>query len=167
MKSFEVKSGKLVVSDPCYSKDTWCQIILENVRNGKWNAVAEVNNQGTFGNRVARLRANTPVDVVHIEKYSGEVGVDSGQAGICDYDAFGWGEGELDDNESFYGAVCNITLNNSHGIYNNAGVFSQSGFGDGGYPCYVGYDKDGKVCFVEIVFIGDENEQDEHDDEDY
>ena len=34
---FEVKSGKLMVSDPCYKKDTWCQKVLNDVRNGKWN----------------------------------------------------------------------------------------------------------------------------------
>lgn len=38
--TFEVISGKLVVSDPCYAEDLWCCNALENVRNGVWNAHA-------------------------------------------------------------------------------------------------------------------------------
>lgn len=34
--SFDVHSGELIVSDPCYSLGTWCQGKLENVRNGEW-----------------------------------------------------------------------------------------------------------------------------------
>ena len=37
-KSFEVKSGALRVTDPCYDMDTWCAGTLEDVKNGKWLA---------------------------------------------------------------------------------------------------------------------------------
>ena len=33
IKQFEVTSGKLVCSDPCYTIPTWCQGIVENVEN--------------------------------------------------------------------------------------------------------------------------------------
>lgn len=36
--SFEVSSGALRVTDPCYSLDTWCAGQLQNVMNGEWNA---------------------------------------------------------------------------------------------------------------------------------
>lgn len=36
--SFEVTCGKLLVTDPCYTKGTWCTEVLENVLNGKWNS---------------------------------------------------------------------------------------------------------------------------------
>ena len=32
---FEIKSSKVLVSDPCYQLDTWCNGIVNNVRNGK------------------------------------------------------------------------------------------------------------------------------------
>lgn len=37
-KSFEVKSGALRVTDPCYDMETWCAGTLESVKNGKWFA---------------------------------------------------------------------------------------------------------------------------------
>ncbi len=33
---FEVKSGALRVTDPCYDLTTWCSGTLQNVKNGKW-----------------------------------------------------------------------------------------------------------------------------------
>lgn len=39
-KEFQVTSGALRVTDPCYSIDTWCAGTLENVANGKWFAQA-------------------------------------------------------------------------------------------------------------------------------
>ena len=37
-KSFEVKSGALRVTDPCYDMEAWCAGTLESVKNGKWFA---------------------------------------------------------------------------------------------------------------------------------
>lgn len=37
-KGFEVKSGALRVTDPCYSMDTWCAGTTNNVLNGRWLA---------------------------------------------------------------------------------------------------------------------------------
>ena len=48
---FEIKSGKVVLSDPCYELGTWCQGIVNNVKNGEWFADAEYVD--SFGNRVA------------------------------------------------------------------------------------------------------------------
>ena len=38
--SFEVVSGKLAVSDPCYDTDVWCRGELENCKLGNWVATA-------------------------------------------------------------------------------------------------------------------------------
>ena len=35
MDEFEIVSGTLICSDPCYDIPTWCQGIVENVKNGK------------------------------------------------------------------------------------------------------------------------------------
>jgi hypothetical protein len=37
-QSFEVASGALRVTDPCYGVDVWCSGQLENVKNGTWHA---------------------------------------------------------------------------------------------------------------------------------
>ncbi|QOC57974.1 hypothetical protein phiK7B1_119 [Pseudomonas phage phiK7B1] len=37
-KGFDVKSGALRVTDPCYSMDTWCAGTAKNVLNGRWLA---------------------------------------------------------------------------------------------------------------------------------
>lgn len=39
-KDFQVTSGALRTTDPCYSMDTWCAGTLEGVANGKWFARA-------------------------------------------------------------------------------------------------------------------------------
>ena len=36
MKEFEITSGKIVCSDPCYKTDVWCMGIVDNVENGSW-----------------------------------------------------------------------------------------------------------------------------------
>lgn len=41
------------------------------------------------------------------------------------------------------------------------GVATSSGYGDGGYNCYVGRNKDGQIVAAEIVFISDEPEEDD------
>lgn len=38
IKSFEVSSGNLRVTDPCYKMDVWCAGTLSNVPNGLWHA---------------------------------------------------------------------------------------------------------------------------------
>lgn len=37
-QGFDVKSGALRVTDPCYSMDTWCAGTTKNVLNGRWLA---------------------------------------------------------------------------------------------------------------------------------
>lgn len=41
------------------------------------------------------------------------------------------------------------------------GVATHSGYGDGGYNCYVGRNAQGQIVAARIVFIGDEPEEDE------
>jgi len=39
--TFEITSGVMVCSDPCYEIPTWCQGIVENVKKGTWLAGVE------------------------------------------------------------------------------------------------------------------------------
>jgi hypothetical protein len=89
--------NKVMVSDPCYGTDTWCQGVLENVREGFWDAYIKMSDEGLWGKRVAELVA---INLDYNDEYAGltsedinepqkfEVGVDSGTAGIFDYDYY-------------------------------------------------------------------------------
>jgi len=165
--TFEVTSGKLVVSDPCYSRWTWCMGTLENVKNGTWTARILVSDEGELGKRVAELEVlhstvKDPPALGFWENTGIEVGVDSGQAGFWDDAKFGGGgEGKYDDPTSFYGQACHKTLHEGHAGIMDGGVVSSSGFGDGGYACYILKDGD-DIVGAKIVFIteGDEEEED-------
>ena len=52
---FEVTSGVLRVSDPCYERDTWCAGTIEPAIEGYWTAQAVIFNEGSWGNRVGYL----------------------------------------------------------------------------------------------------------------
>ena len=184
-KTFEVTSGVMVCSDPCYSIDppTWCQGIINNVKNGTWVANVEKSDEGDWGERIARLRVEhinakrtyltTQVDM--------DGGVDSGQFGFFDKDFYRNDEAAKDlkkyefspdydreEGDSWYRACCDLTLaKESWGVLPN-GVVSSSGFGDGSYPVFGEKDENGEWIAFEVIFIGDEEDEDYDDeDEDY
>jgi hypothetical protein len=86
--NFEIKSGKVMVSDPCYKRETWCQGILDNVVEGTWDAYVKKSDEKDWGIRVAELVAvkneYTPDSINFNQIANFQVGVDSGQAGIFD-----------------------------------------------------------------------------------
>ena len=83
--------SKVMVSDPCYGLETWCQGVLKNVLPGQYNCKVEYSDEGDWGVRVSAIEA-THVDykgkflALNLEDF--EVGVDSGQAGIFDYEYY-------------------------------------------------------------------------------
>lgn len=150
--NFEVTSEKLMVSDPCYNLGTWCQGILENVRNGKWRGLS-VKGKTDWGNRVWEVRAvhsDYSVDIAMSEKMNIDVGVDSGQAGFFDLSHFKGGQDEYGDG-GWYDQCCDLTLGPA------GGVVTSSGFGDGSYRCYVARDN-GQIVAAKIVFVLREEE---------
>lgn len=145
--TFQCSSGKLRVTDPCYSPGTWCSGVIADCRTGDWNAVIYRQNYGDWGNRVARLT------VTHADGGSGaeetapfEVGVDSGQAGVFDNEHYDNGDGEYDK-------WCRLS---SPAGARRFGVVSASGFGDGGYVATYRRDGDGKCFEISITFIDEE-----------
>src|SRR5690606_29750857 len=108
--TFEVTSGTLVVSDPCYGRDVWCQGQLDGVKCGAWQArVARVEETG-WGTRntelLVHLAGETLWSAGSWTEAPFQVGVDSGRAGFWDLPSYGWGEGEYGDTETFYGKAC-------------------------------------------------------------
>lgn len=172
---FIVSSGKLIISDPCYTAGNGCNIVLENVRNGTWKTSFSRN----FDNRIESLSAFCgEVRKFHYvwEKLKEEIGVDSGQAGIFDLEKYRrdkfvdgkitFDRGVDEPGEKFYAKCCDVTLSEEQVGVVSGGVVSSSGYGDGSYRCFVLKDADDKIFGVKISFIDDEYENEEYDEED-
>lgn len=152
---FEVTSGFVNLSDPCYDNDVWCGEFHVPAINGKWTVELETSDQGDWGTRVKGWKA-TLVD--SHEPTSGKtydsLGVDSGQFGIFDesiYDS----NTSYDDKDKFYGMCCETTTSeNRGGTIMNQGFVSKTGFGDGGYVGK-GEFAGGKLCAFSVEFISD------------
>lgn len=165
-KTFEVKSGCINITDPCYSIDTWCAAFKLPAKNGTWKASVVISDEGEWGQRVATLFAHHTDHHLDGDRkvLKADIGVDSGQCGIFDDGVYPQGKdtGDYDDEKSFYKQCCNMTLPQSNpehlqwGVV-KGGVVSSSGLGDGSYVAYVEKDDEGKIIAVEIVFI-DEDE---------
>jgi len=184
MNTFKIKSGKLHVTDPCYDADTNCGLYNLPAQNGEWEGEVERLDKKDWGMRVGELVVHhkdhfTEVHSGSWEELEGEVGVDSGQAGVFDSEIYPKGEndGEANDMSSFYGRACRETcpeFDRTHakekeskglsldcGVVDDGGFVSCSGYGDGGYTAYGVKNSKNELIAVKIVFIDDEDEEDE------
>lgn len=175
--TFKITSGKAMITDPCYKRGTWCAGMLENVRNGDWNAYTIRSDEADWGIRNAELIAfHSDVDGTGVrwKKTNIDVGVDSGQAGIFDEIKYPHGENEPErmakynngkwnpEFEKFYDAACEATLGTDSFTYDpnflraglvfDIGAVSSTGYGDGSYTCYTA-SRDGKIVGIRLVFL--------------
>jgi len=169
-------SENVMVSDPCYTPDTWCQTKLNNVLPGKYNVEVDKHDEGTgWGVRVSSITVvhEDYVDDGDWEQHS-ECGVDSGQCGI--FCMTGYRNDELSksittptlDNpfvlpyndkggDMWYEKMCHFTLHKDQwGLY-DTGVVSSSGIGDGLYPMEVMMDGD-KIVGIKVEYLGNSDE---------
>jgi len=181
-KTFNVVSGAMVCSDPCYEIPTFCQGIITNVKNGEWEADIEMSYEGSWGDRVAVLK------VRHITANFGNcqwdlmdfrAGVDSGQFGFFDKDFYRNdeaandlpkyvfdGDYDREPGDQWYRAACKLTLDDEQwGVMPN-GAVSSSGYGDGSYNVYGCKDNNGEYVAFYVEFISGSDDEDEFDDED-
>lgn len=172
LRPFNVNSEKMWVTDPCYSRGTWCQGVLDNVLKGKWLASVEIvpDSLTGWGDRVGKLivKHHSAVPKVSL-KLDADIGVDSGQAGFfCDSKYPRGDVGDYGDTSTFYGLACTLTDSSNKAGSFPFGAVSRSGFGDGSYDCEYWVDADGKVVRAEIIFITDEElEDDQPSDSDF
>ncbi|WP_308856734.1 DUF4241 domain-containing protein [uncultured Oscillibacter sp.] len=143
--SFETTRDVLIVSDPCYKLGTWCMGQVSDAKPGLWNASIGVADMGEWGRRIAYLAAfhhEAPdIKTLKLNEAKFEVGVDSGQAGIFDFDHY-QDQSVIPDQslsefgDPWYTHCCHQTLNTEHhaGVI-PFGVVASSGFGDGAYIC--------------------------------
>jgi len=173
-------SENVMVSDPCYTPDTWCQTKLTNVLPGKYNVEVDKHDEGTgWGVRVSGitiLHESITDDGVSLEwEDHSECGVDSGQCGIFCMTSyrndemsesittpdvnFNLGDYRKDDGgEKWYEKMCRFTLSEDQfGLY-DTGVVSSSGIGDGLYPLEVMMDKE-KIVGMRITYLGNSDEE--------
>lgn len=182
METKQIQLGsEVMVSDPCYSEPTWCQIKLENVKPGTYRAFHKEHDSGDWGVRSSMIMVihedHLDDDIIWYD-HKGEVGVDSGQAGIFSYDTyrkddvemevptigydgrnFDWLDfpGDKQEGDEWYKNMCKITLTNTGwGTYSN-GLVSRSGFGDGSYTLYVAHEY-GDIIAMCIDFAVEEDE---------
>ena len=168
-------SENVMVSDPCYSPDTWCQTKLDNVLPGLYNVDVQKSDEGDWGVRVSSITVihEDYEDTDDWEQHS-ECGVDSGQCGIfCmtsyrnDEMSVGITTPPLDNpfvlpyndkgGDMWYEKMCQFTLGKEQfGLY-DTGVVSSSGIGDGLYPMEVMMDKE-KIVGIRITYLGNSDE---------
>ena len=139
-------NSRVRISDPCYDMETWCAGSLVNVLPGTYRCFYQHTGEG----RVAAIK------VVHQDYDSTEpteiipdidVGVDSGMCGIYDEDYFR----ENCQDENWYERICEL---NDAETFDDEAFVSSSGYGDGGYDCFVARNADGYIVSIGIVYIG-------------
>ena len=167
-------SENVMVSDPCYSLDTWCQTKLNGVLPGLYNVEVEKSDQGDWGTRVSGitiLHESITDDGISLEwEDHSECGVDSGQCGIFCMTSYrndeiaesikngnGFRFDNSGDGDKWYEKMCRFTLSKDQfGLY-DTGVVSSSGIGDGLYPLEVMMDKE-KIVGMRITYLGNSDE---------
>jgi len=166
-------SENVMVSDPCYTPDTWCQTKLTNVLPGRYNVEVEKSDEGDVSG-ITILHESITDDGVSLEwEDHSECSVDTGQCGIfcmTSYRNDGIVEGITtptlnnpfvipfrEDGDKWYEKICHFTLCEPQwGLY-DTGVVSSSGIGDGLYPLEVMMDKE-KIVGMRITYLGNSDE---------
>ena len=156
-----------VVADPCYDLDSrWIEVV--EIKRGMYDCYIEEKYFGMWGKRVSRLAILK--DSFGVEKLNecgelvNDVAVDSGTMGIYAYHYFA----ETHDNdvdEDWYNKFVCSEWSNNYRLCEDGGVISSSGFGDGMYAVYYYRDDKDNVIGIEVVFIEDDEEK-ENEDED-
>jgi hypothetical protein len=137
--TFKVRSGALVVSDPCYESGALYAALFAQAKIGVW--VGSIG-LAKLPNGVIAITELT-VSVVGVPNRSKwicsgvSVGVDSGHIGIFDRDRY--------DDRSM------MDMDHATAV-SPFGVVSISGFGDGVYSCLV-KQHEGKTVAIKVVFI--------------
>ena len=93
----------VIVTDPCYKAGIWCSKLLSNVKEGRFKCLFRISNDGESGRRVSSLivihkdfleSINFKEQFQYNSKrickisYYNIIGVDSGQAGVFNYDYY-------------------------------------------------------------------------------
>jgi len=136
-------SGRVVVSDPCYDRTTWCMQPDFPVRPGRYQVFVTISDEGEMGLRVASLMVchEDYVDETLALEWQvavTDIGVDSGQCGFFDDSVYPQSK-DHPDCKPFYDECCEITLDDCQAgiLQSGKGTVSSSGYGDSSYRLWV------------------------------
>ena len=161
--TFIVESGKLIVTDPCYQTgEEELQIILSNVKKGKWTASITYDEEQVIEKLIALYEGKKPSGKWHV--CDKPIAVDSAKAGIFDIAIFRRDDAiqyevknvfdiEIDeDGLLYYVACCDVIDSDEEGGVVPGGAVSMSGFGDGMYDVKVKYNISREIVGVMIDY---------------
>lgn len=150
-----IKLGtKVDITDPCYNKDVWCRMTTD-CEPGEYKGYVEVSDEGDWGMRVASVSIFKGNKIWGIEEmeHIGNIGVDAGLAGFFN------DKPDFSDKE-WYDFCDKIENGHAWNLYN--GIFSSSGYGDGGYNVYANKERN---AFTIVFIDDDEHYYDYYDEE--
>lgn len=107
--------NKVMVSDPCYGLGTWCQGVLENVKEGEYEtSFTRMEPVDGRIESITVIHSENINDELNFELEEFDVGVDSGQAGIFDYEYYSRYHSDSKEkeyvNDRWYDKVCDLTF---------------------------------------------------------
>lgn len=152
-------SERVVISDPCYERDVWCMDDNVTVKPGEYRAYAVEKDEKQFGIRIASLICIHRLEFENLEAalakkwcHFGNIGVDSGQAGI--FDNFIYPMDKESESGAFFDECCDITVNKPFcaSLPSKKGVVCSSGYGDGSYSVKALYEND--CCIALMIDFG-------------
>lgn len=147
--------GKIMVSDPCYGIDTWCNTVQKVVK-GTYRCEAIINEDektwtGVKALRISLLGHENDIADTHL---SDNIGVDSGTCGIFDYSYFKKHHGSDNADDLWYSD--NVMSWVSKDIGKNTdgkGFITTTYYGDGMYELYGAKDDaKGGIVALEIIY---------------
>ncbi len=154
--------NKVVVSDPCYDLDTWCQGVINNVKPGEYHIDYYNAHDRWDGHAFCLTHVDYSRGTFPKEHYPASIGMDAGMAGVFPFEeyrndsiipkdyqfAYDWmhdGEGER-----WYSAVIPIDPLPFRIVGN--GFNSESGYGDGEAELRVSTNAIGEIYRIALVF---------------
>jgi len=183
-RQFEIKSGRMVISDPCYKLNSMVNATIENVKKGKWRADVIKSEDGKVNDFLYAYHIEISnddelgcIDIKNLYKEENLLpcafGVDSGQLGFFDYDGYGnsvrckylkrqYSE-IIEPENQFYSFCCDSTLSKERWGTLPFGVVASSGYGDGFYEVFALKNNEGQFVFFEAVFCMDDFDDEEFD----
>lgn len=143
--SFEVHSAQIVITDPCYTPDTWCQALLE-VAGGTWNGRVETKD----GKVTCMISTHKDylVNDKHWELAEEEIGNDSGNVGMYDAAKYLTSSGSQDWIAENYKAA----YLGPHGGSLGRGVVCKPAE-EGNYNLYVAKAPNGMIIGLKVKFV--------------
>lgn len=162
--TFEVKSGYIVATDPCYTEILFGAKFP--IKNGKYNVYVVMDDFGEWGTRVTLMEAVIAEEDYNTDdllwEYSGSNGgVDSGTFSFLDKEYYERTRPNEQLDEDWYEE--NVVEMDDYLIAEGCeGAICSSGFGDGSYPIYVTYESYDVNCNridgIRVVFLEDDDD---------